>query len=176
MSFIAKHISNHDERIVYISRVHWIYLLKGFFWFCLLTITGGFLNFFLWYGLAKFAAATQYPVLFPEDLTKEYALFFLMLVTGAMVFWLYFLKFIGTEVAVTNHRIIYKTGFFFVTVEELELAEIKEERVEHGILGALLNYGEVHLDSRFVGDLIMPAIKTPYKLLKYVNKVRIAPS
>ncbi|HNQ92483.1 MAG TPA: PH domain-containing protein [Alphaproteobacteria bacterium] len=173
MSFIAKHISGNDERIVYIARIHWIYVLQGFLWFVLLSIGGIILNFGLWYGLYQLSSVVRVPFLIPESLSKEYALFFMMLTVGVMVLWIHILKFLGTEIALTSHRVIYKVGFFFVTVEELDLAEIKEERVHHGILGALLNYGEIHLDSRFVGDVTLPAIRNPYKLLKYINKVRI---
>ncbi|HPQ50905.1 MAG: PH domain-containing protein [Alphaproteobacteria bacterium] len=173
MSFIAKHISNHDERIVYIARLHWIYFIKGIFWFCFLTLAGALLNFSFWYGLALFSKHTGYPVLFPDSFAyKDYALFFLMTATGIMTFWIHVLKMIGSEIALTNSRIIYKTGVFFVTVEELELSEIKEERVHHGVLGALLGYGEIHLDSRFVGDISLPAVTNPYKLLKYLHKVK----
>jgi len=173
MSFIAKHISNNDERIIYIARIHWIYIIKGLFWFLFLSLFGIALNFGLWYGLLRLSSATNSLMFIPESISKEYALFFLMLATGFMVFWIHFLKFFGTEIALTNHRIIYKVGVLFVSVEELELDEVKEERVKHGILGALLNYGEIHLDSRFVGDVRLPAVSNPYKLLKYINKVRV---
>lgn len=177
MSFIAKHISGNGERLVYIARLHWIYMLQGIFWFFLLGTTGVFLNYGFWYSLALFAHKTGYPLLFPDSFSlKEYALFFMMLATGIMVFWVHLLKVLGTEIALTNNRVIYKTGFFFVSVEELDISEIKEERVHHGILGNMLGYGTVHLDSRFVGDVTLPAIKNPYKLLKYIHKVRSMPA
>src|SRR5690606_27962605 len=40
------------------------------------------------------------------------------------------------------------------------------------ILGRFLNYGSVHLDSRFVRDMILPSIADPYRFLKALNEAR----
>ena len=115
----------------------------------------------------------DYAVLFPfifsfEDDFSVYV----CAAIGLMVGIIMLLKYYGTEIAITDHRVIYKTGLFFVTVEELELSEIKEEKVHHGLIGHLLNFGDTKLDSRFVGDLQLPFIKNPYKFLRFTHKVR----
>lgn len=173
MSFIARHISGNGERLVYIARIHWIYVLKGAFWFVFLAAAGEALDLAFWYGMLHLGETTGRPINLPLDFSiRDQPLFYLMATTGFLVFFIHIMKYIGTEIALTNNRIIYKTGVFFVTVEELDLSEIKEEKVHHGILGALMGYGEIHLDSRFVGDVTLPAIKNPYKLLKHMHKVR----
>ena len=56
----------------------------------------------------------------------------LFAVAGLMIAVIHFLKVIATEIALTDQRIIYKTGLIFVNVEEIDLAEIRAEQVKHG--------------------------------------------
>ncbi|MCB9990427.1 MAG: PH domain-containing protein [Rhodospirillales bacterium] len=96
----------------------------------------------------------------------------MMTFLGVMIFVIHLLKVIATEIALTDQRLIYKTGLIFVDVKEIDLAEIRSETVHHGLLGRFLRYGEVHLDSRFVGDIYLPAMVKPYILLKDIHAAR----
>lgn len=81
-------------------------------------------------------------------------------------------KVLGTEIALTNKRLIYKTGLIFVQSSEVELAEVSEAKVNNGWFGVILGYGTINLDCRFVGDFAIPTIKNPYKILRQINKFR----
>lgn len=68
----------------------------------------------------------------------------LITVVIGVVFWLAaFLRYISVEMAVTNKRVIAKTGFITRRTVELNLAKVESIQVEQGLLGRLFNYGTI---------------------------------
>jgi hypothetical protein len=98
--------------------------------------------------------------------------FWLCALMGAVLFWLYFLMVVATEIGLTSKRIIYKKGLIFVTVKEGDLEEIKAAEIDHGYLGRIFNYGYLNLDARFVENVSLPAIGQPYRFIKALNDAR----
>lgn len=170
MSFIARHIANPDERIIYVARLHWICLLEGLIWF------GGFIiaGLFMSNGLSQlFPVTDALTTLSFGDFSitpKIIWLFYLMMAGGCVIFTTYLIGLLSTEIGLTNQRIVYKRGLIFTEVEEIDLSEIRAEKIHHGLLGRLLNYGWLHLDSRFVGDINLPRIRRPYRFLKAMHR------
>ena len=172
MSFIAKYITHHDERLVYIARLHWIYLVKGAFWFLVLGGIGVYLNWQVFLHARELPSETLNFLPVPLALLSDFALGLIPLVTGFLIMLVYLFKLMGTEIALTNKRLIFKTGLIFVQSREVELSEISEVRIDNGWFGAVLGYGVLHLDCRFVGDFALPVVKNPYNLLRQINKLR----
>src|SRR5580704_484567 len=56
----------------------------------------------------------------------------------------WFLRWI-TEVAVTDRRIVYKTGFINRSSVEMNMDKVVSVDVEQSILGRLLNYGDIRI-------------------------------
>lgn len=172
MSFIAKHITHHDERLMYLTRLHSILILRGFIWMVLLVGLGIYIN---WLILFKFAMLPSAGVPFIpapySELIDIIAGLFPALV-GVMVFFIYLFKVWGTEVALTNKRMIYKTGLFFIQSNEVDVAEISEASVYNGWLGVPIGYGTLHLDCRFVGDITIQNLRNPYGMVRQLNKMR----
>lgn len=168
MSFIAKHISNENERLIYIARMHWIVLTQGFLWFLLFALIG----------LAVAWEAPLYVSLDPVELfgrrlfSPIAGFLYVMLGGGALIFLVHVIGYFFTEIALTSRRIVFKKGMILTEVEEIDLAEIRAERISHGILGRLLGYGRLHLDSRFVQDINLPVIRRPYKFLQAMQRTR----
>ncbi len=52
--------------------------------------------------------------------------------------------------------------------------EIKGEYVDNGMFGRWLNYGEIHMDARFVANFYVPNIEDPYRLIRTINETRAA--
>ena len=50
-----------------------------------------------------------------------------------------------TELAVTNRRVIYKTGFISRRTAEMNMGKIETVIVDQSILGRLLGYGTIHV-------------------------------
>ncbi len=168
MSFIAKHIANESERLIYVARLHWIGLLKGLAWFAAFALTGLSVEW-----EAPFYVDAGRIELFGRDYGSPLLWFrWFMVGSGALIFLAYFIGYFWTEIALTSRRIIFKKGMISTEVEEIDLAEIRGERISHGVLGRFLHYGRLHLDSRFVKDIDLPAIRKPYKFLQAMQRTR----
>ena len=55
-----------------------------------------------------------------------------------------------TEIAVTNLRVVYKTGFITRYTAEMNMDKVESVAVDQSLLGRLLGYGTVHV--RGVGE------------------------
>ncbi len=171
MSFIAKHIVNADERVMYVARLHWICLFEGFLWFASFWAIG--LSFSDWLAHIQSAQSTLGSFYIGDFLIAPRVtwFFYMMMAGGTFLFMTHLAKLLSTEIALTDQRIIYKTGLIFTETEEIDLHEIRAERVKHGLFGRFLNYGRVYLDCRFVGDVTLPRIRKPYRFLKTMHKI-----
>ena len=52
---------------------------------------------------------------------------------------------LGTEIAVTDKRIIYKVGLIARRTEEMNVSKVESVDVDQGISGRLLGYGSVSI-------------------------------
>ena len=50
-----------------------------------------------------------------------------------------------TELSVTNHRVIYKTGFIRRHTVEMNMDKVETVNVDQTILGRILGYGTIHV-------------------------------
>lgn len=74
-----------------------------------------------------------------------------------------------TEFAVTNQRIIAKTGGLRRNVLELRLKQVESVRVNQGILGRIFNYGSIIVTGSGGTSGKFPMISNPLELRKQVN-------
>lgn len=173
MGNFLKNIIGADERIILLARLHWIYAVQGMVWMAVFTGFGMGLDH-----LSKSKFGYTAPLLQDNMLFDFYTNLGLPAMTilfggaGFVIFMTHLVKILATEIALTDYRIVYKTGLLFVDVEEIDLVEIRAEHVHHGFFGRIFGYGRLQLDSRFVGDVFLPAIRQPYKLIKAMHKVR----
>ncbi|MCB1839136.1 MAG: PH domain-containing protein [Alphaproteobacteria bacterium] len=172
MSYIRKVIGT-DEKLLATFRPHWIYFLEAVI--CLVGLSA--IGFLIEYYLYAFFTHNAYKfnvdlwlVTFTERNTPIPWIFVL---TGLAVFIPLFLVYISTEVGLTNQRVIYKRGLIFIEVDQVDLEDIRAEHVIHGWFGWMFGYGRVRLDCRFVDDIILPAIRNPYRLVKASHTARM---
>jgi uncharacterized membrane protein YdbT with pleckstrin-like domain len=71
--------------------------------------------------------------------------FLLLIVFGlGLLLWLWaWLEYRSTELAVTNKRIIVKTGFIQRNTSEMFLEKVESIQVEQGVLGRLFDFGTI---------------------------------
>lgn len=169
--FITNYIGP-GERIIYSTRLHWIYAVQGVAWLAVMTFIGAQLDYYLNKYFGAGVEDRGYESFFPFFPVHFPLIFGMFAGGGILIFLVQIVKILATEIALTSQRMIYKTGLMFVNVEQIDLTEVRAEQVHHGLLGRFLGYGSLHLDSRFVGDVYLPAIRKPYNLLKAIYAVR----
>ena len=65
------------------------------------------------------------------------------------------------EMAVTNKRVVHKTGIIGVDSEELQWNRIESIEIRQGIIGRLLNYGNVCFSGTGVSFVQFETVKNP---------------
>jgi uncharacterized membrane protein YdbT with pleckstrin-like domain len=123
-----------DEKVLYSTNAHWIFYLPG------LTAGTMALVFLL---LARYVSNANV-VLICLSVAAIAAAFGLVSILKA---WFHRWT---TETDVTNLRVIHKAGFITRRTFEMNLDKIESVDVFQGVLGRLLNYGNVVI--RGVGD------------------------
>lgn len=170
MAYVKK-IIGKDEHIIGIARLHWIYLAKGMFGFLVFLIMGLVVDAVLikvLTSISELVPSTGGKILLVAGswVTPLFVIF------GSFYFLLYLLKVLYTEIALTEKRVIHKSGFIFVKIEEVNIEEISAENMDMGYFGSLLGYGYIMLDCRFVGDVKLPAIARANAFVKALHTAR----
>lgn len=122
MSYIEQNL-NPGESILYQTRLHWIVLVAPF------TIAA-LLGLFGLLGLLAGDSSTAVGVL-------------VLLFIAALAAGFGILRRSSTEMAVTNKRVIIKTGIISKRTLELFLMKIESVGVEQGLSGRLFGYGSI---------------------------------
>lgn len=169
MSYYCNRLLAKGEHPIYICGVHWIYLISGFMWFLAFSGIGLFLDIqqAQYFGDKK---PEMYDIPYLDVIYSYPLALMFFIAAGSVFFFHHLLEYHSTEVALTSQRLILKQGWIFVDVIEIDLPEIRSEKVRHGLLGSALNYGRIDFESRFVGDIGIPAIKHPHELLKHIHE------
>ncbi|HEY5338358.1 MAG TPA: PH domain-containing protein [Rhizomicrobium sp.] len=82
-------------------------------------------------------------------------------VIGIFIFASMMLRKWSTEIAVTTHRFVEKTGIFTLHTNEIALPNIEGVKVEQSFLGRLFNYGHLSIDGTGVDAVLVPDIADP---------------
>lgn len=86
---------------------------------------------------------------------------------AALLTWVnQWLNYVTADFIVTNKRIIMKEGFFTRHMNELRLATVSNITVNQGLLGQLLNYGNVIINPFGGENDVFIDIAQPFELQK----------
>lgn len=128
MSYV-KHILQPGENVLVIGRLHWIIYAPAILWFILAGACVA--------GAVHFKYTNYY-----WPLAIGVVVFFVLgLVALIRAWWHAF----TVEIAVTNHRVIYKQGFINRHTDEMNIDKIESVIVDQSILGRLLDYGTISI-------------------------------
>ena len=72
-----------------------------------------------------------------------------------------FIRQATTEIAVTLHRLVRKTGLFSLHTDELSLNNIEGVRVDQGFWGRIFGFGQVRIEGTGVDAVQLPTIADP---------------
>lgn len=84
-----------------------------------------------------------------------------IIIVGIVLFVLDFTRLSTTEVALTNYRLIHKTGFLARHARELQLTSIEAVNVDQGVWGRLLGFGRVTVHGTGDDTWVTPMIANP---------------
>jgi uncharacterized membrane protein YdbT with pleckstrin-like domain len=139
MSYVSKNLVQ-GETLLYETRHHWIVLIGSLLLALLLGIPGLFL---LFEGLTKRPELSQYAERVPGG-TLGFMIAGGVLVMIALVSLLWgSAKRNATEMAVTNRRVLIKTGMGNRRTLDLMLSRVESIGVEETMWGRMLGYGNV---------------------------------
>jgi len=146
-----------DEKVLGEARFH------GFYVFC------AFLNlsFFLLLGGALQYTLDRYVPLHGMGVWP------LLSMTGIGIWILaaMMLKRWTTEIILTNRRLLYKRGFFLVTLAEADVEQLASDNVNQSLIGRLLDYGALCIRCIEANDFVLPPVAHPYD---FRNKIEHA--
>ena len=159
MTFIESSLST-DEHIAGLYQLHWVNMLSVY-WFILLMVLSlavhqlGLLSFLDDLVAPHYASLAVYSV----------SGFFLL---KGLVCWLTIKK---TEMGATNKRVIKKTGIFTRTTEEMKISSIETVTLRQGVIGKILNYGNLFVTGQGVSDVALLTIKAPMAVKQSIESV-----
>ena len=130
MSYVEQNLIA-GEQVLYKTGLHWIVLVGPIILACFFGLPGLFMLIASIATLSDKSTSGMGP-----------AGFVLLLLAGVCVL-LGYLKRRGTEMVVTNKRILIKTGLVSRKTFELLLSKVESIGVQEGLLGRMLGYGSV---------------------------------
>jgi len=74
-----------------------------------------------------------------------------------------------TEIAVTDRRVIYKTGFVRRNTTEMHMDKVESVEVKQSILGRMLDYGDVEIRGVGTGFEPLRSIDRPLELRNHIT-------
>ena len=90
------------------------------------------------------------------------ALIFLgIFIIGIWIFFAMMIRRWTTEIGVTTHRFVEKTGLFSLTTNEIALANIEGVRVTQTLWGRMLGFGHLRIEGTGVDTVTIPDIADP---------------
>jgi uncharacterized membrane protein YdbT with pleckstrin-like domain len=126
MSYVRK-VLQPGESVVHVARVHPIIFLPAILWF----ITALVLLITAW------TAFSGDPRIVGEALAALCAIFALASATPALI------RRISTELAVTDRRVIYKSGVLARHTLEMNRSKVESVDVDQSLLGRLFGFGTI---------------------------------
>ncbi len=145
-SYVSK-ILSENESVQLKAKLHWIGYLPTVLWLAIVVVL--------------FAAS--------EDPTLKKVIGVVGTPIVIVSFLLFWIKSWSTELAVTDRRVVAKTGVIARDTNELNLEKIEGVDVRQSVLGRLLDYGTISV--RGTGGAIapIPRIKNPIAFRKVVH-------
>ena len=103
------------------------------------------------------------------------ALIFLgVFVVGIWIFVSMMVRRYTTEIAVTSHRFVEKTGLFTLRTNEISLQNIEGVQLEQSFLGRLFGYGHIRIEGTGVDAVTIPDIANPIAFRAAIETARDA--
>ncbi len=148
MSYVAR-VLQPGETVAEVAHLHWIMYVKPAF-------------FILAAPAILFASTIVAP---PKDMSWIFAAGAGVSLLIGVVTWLavWFRRW-TTEIAVTDRRIIYKTGFIRRDTREMNIHRVETVNVDQSILGRILDYGTLTVRGTGAGIENVDSVADPLRV------------
>ena len=149
MSYVQR-VLQPGEQVRHISSIHWIVYWPG--------------------GAVALLAVVAYWLSDTRLLTGlwRYTAYALALVAVILLIQQWFQWWV-TEIAVTNRRVIYKTGLVRRQTNEMNMDKVESVQIDQSILGRMLDYGDVTILGTGEGFETLRTIASPIELRNSVT-------
>lgn len=87
---------------------------------------------------------------------------------GLILLVVAYLRYISTELALTNKRIIAKVGFITRNTIEINLSKVESIRISQGLFGRLMNFGGIIVSGSGASHAPILGINNPLEFRKHV--------
>ncbi len=142
-----------DEKVLYSSNLHWIVYWKGI------------LGWIVAVGLFVASGQTLNPNLTLTGLAAA-GIVAVMALVFTVSAW--FQRWI-TETDVTTLRVVHKEGFITRQTFEISVDKVASVRVDQSIMGRILNYGDVLIESMGEDDQRIKLISSPLAFRSHIT-------
>ncbi len=142
MSYVDK-VLQPGERVKAHATIHWVTYLNG-----LIALAIAAVIFIAARPAPKFALAVDIAALMPAAL-------------GVMLILRAWFHQWGTEIAVTDHRVIYKSGVISRRTVEMHVDQIESVEVKQSVAGRILGYGDLVVHGSGEGSETIRLIADP---------------
>ena len=144
MSYIQRSLGD-GERLVSLARFHWLYSLQA--WLALLL---------------PIAILISIIVYADESNRVSYTIGGLVLAAvGIFVFLRMMIRKWTTEIGITSHRFVKKTGFISLHTDEVALPNIEGVRLNQSFWGRIFDYGRLRIEGTGDDFVDLPTIEDP---------------
>ena len=153
MGYVERHLLP-NERVLYKTRLHWVLFVKSA----------------VVVGLGVVLTAVLWRVLQPAWLWYVG----LAVVAIGLVFWLiHLVELMTSEFAVTTTRLIFKVGLVARYTTELLLSKVESIGVHQGLLGRLLDYGDLTVTGTGGAREVFHRVRDPISFRNYVQQASV---
>jgi hypothetical protein len=155
MTYIQRSLGD-GERIIAIARFHWLY--SALAWLALI------LPLILVLGVIVYADDTD------RDALGIGAL--VLFGIGTIVFFRLMIRKWTTEIGVTSHRFVKKTGLISLHTDEIALPNIEGVKVHQSIGGRIFGYGRLRIEGTGMDAVQLPTIADPVALRRAIETAK----
>ena len=154
-SYVERSLGD-GERLIARGHFHWLYTLKA-----LLAV------------LIPFVALIAI-LLFARDVAGGWLVILgiILTVAGLVIFLRLMIRRWTTEIAITSHRFVEKSGLISLRTNEIALANIEGVRLYQGLWGRIWGYGSLRIEGTGVDAVDIPPIADPIAFRRAIETAK----
>jgi uncharacterized membrane protein YdbT with pleckstrin-like domain len=105
------------------------------------------------------------------------ALIFLgIFIVGIYIFFALMIKKWTTEIGVTTHRFIKKSGLFSIKTDELAIHNIEGVKLTQSFFGRIMGFGKIRIEGTGVDAIELPTIANPVAFRAAIETAKESPT